>query len=135
MKFRTYITLFLAVFSSAFFLASCLNDDNKIPDNCYDGVLNNGEINIDCGGPNCNECDHCTNGIFEADRGETWVDCGGECPVCPLCANGFGFPVLLRVPSGKMTAERVFFSIYSDNPLITGIACLGSFRSIKTEPP
>lgn len=88
MKLRTYFLLFSAVFAGSFFMASCLNEDNKIPDNCYDGVLNNGEINIDCGGPNCEECDHCTNGVYEPDRGETWVDCGGECPVCPLCANG-----------------------------------------------
>jgi hypothetical protein len=88
MKLRSYVVLFFAVFAGSFFMASCLNDDNKIPDNCYDGILNNGEINIDCGGPNCNECDHCTNGIFEPLRGETWVDCGGECPVCPTCANG-----------------------------------------------
>jgi hypothetical protein len=24
----------------------------------------------------------------------------------PVCANAFGFPVLLLVPSGKITAER-----------------------------
>ena len=88
MKMRSIVFLFLAVFAGSFFLASCLNDDNKIPDNCYDGVLNNGEINIDCGGPNCEECDHCTNGVWEPERGEVWLDCGGECPVCPTCANG-----------------------------------------------
>ena len=88
MKMRSLVFLFFAVFAGSFFLASCLNDDNKIPDNCYDGVLNNGEINIDCGGPNCEECDHCTNGVWEPERGETWLDCGGECPVCPTCANG-----------------------------------------------
>ena len=88
MKLRSYTMLFFAVLAGSFFLASCLNEDNKIPDNCYDGVLNNGEINIDCGGPNCTECDHCTNGVYEPLRGETWVDCGGECAVCPTCANG-----------------------------------------------
>ena len=88
MKMRPYVFLFLSVLVTSFFLAGCLNEDNKIPDNCYDGVLNNGEINIDCGGPNCVECDHCTNGVWEPERGETWLDCGGECPVCPTCANG-----------------------------------------------
>lgn len=88
MKTRSLVVLFLVTLASTFFLAGCLNDDNKIPDNCYDGVLNNGEINIDCGGPNCVECDHCTNGVWEPERGETWLDCGGECPVCPTCANG-----------------------------------------------
>ncbi len=53
----------------------------------------------------------------------------------PLCAKSLGLPVLLRVPSGKITADRLFFSIYSANPLIAGMACLGSLRSINTEPP
>jgi hypothetical protein len=26
--------------------------------------------------------------VWEPERGETWFDCGGECPVCPTCANG-----------------------------------------------
>ena len=39
------------------------------------------------------------------------------------------------VPSGKITADRLCVSIYSDKPLIVGIACFGSFLSINTEPP
>ena len=88
MKLRHFVFVFLTVFAGTFFLASCLNEDNKIPPNCYDGILNNGEERIDCGGDNCVECDHCTNGLWDPFRGETWVDCGGECPVCPQCANG-----------------------------------------------
>jgi hypothetical protein len=56
--------------------------------NCYDGIQNNSETFIDCGGPNCMPCGHCVNGVFEPELGELWVDCGGECPVCPTCANG-----------------------------------------------
>jgi hypothetical protein len=122
MKFRTYITLFLAVFSSAFFLASCLNEDNKIPDNCYDGVLNNGEINIDCGGPNCEECDHCTNGVFEPERGETWVDCGGECPVCPTCANGDLDPGEIGIDCGGVCGGC---ELLCDEGLYNGLEALG----------
>jgi hypothetical protein len=88
MKFRSYIVVFLAVFTACFFMAGCLNENNKIPPNCYDEILNYGEEKIDCGGPNCDECDHCENGIWDRDRGELWRDCGGECPVCPQCANG-----------------------------------------------
>jgi hypothetical protein len=88
MKFRSYVIVFAAVFTACFFMAGCLNESNKIPPNCYDGELNNGEEKIDCGGPNCVECDHCENGLWDEDRGEIWVDCGGECPVCPQCANG-----------------------------------------------
>jgi hypothetical protein len=87
MKIRNYIFIFFVAFSTTFFLASCLNEENKIPPNCYDGLLNNGEEKIDCGGP-CEECDHCENGLWDPERGETWRDCGGRCPECPTCANG-----------------------------------------------
>lgn len=88
MKLRHYVMVFLAAFAGTFFLASCLNDDNKIPPNCYDGILNNNEWRVDCGGPNCQECDPCTDGIWDPFRGETWRDCGGDCGPCPPCANG-----------------------------------------------
>ena len=50
----------------------------------------------------------------------------------PLCANSLGSPVLLLVPSGKIIAERLFFSMYSANAFICGMACLGLLRSICT---
>ncbi len=88
MKLRHYFFTFFAAFFGAMLIAGCLNEDNRIPPNCYDGILNNGEERIDCGGEFCEECDHCTNGIYEPDRLETWVDCGGECGPCPQSANG-----------------------------------------------
>ncbi len=88
MKFKHYLIVFIASFGMSFFLASCLNDDNKIPPNCYDGILNNGEEGIDCGGPCEKECDHCINGVWDFHKGETWRDCGGPCSACPQCANG-----------------------------------------------
>lgn len=88
MKIRTYVFVFFTAFATTFFLASCLNEENKIPENCYDGILNNGEFLVDCGGPNCEECNHCINGSYDPLEGETWVDCGGECGACPTCANG-----------------------------------------------
>jgi hypothetical protein len=99
MKLRSYVAIFITVLSTSFFLASCLNEENKIPPNCYDGVLNNGEnpsafvgangaVLFDCGGP-CVPCDHCHNGIFEPWEDEEWKDCGGpDCEPCQPCANG-----------------------------------------------
>lgn len=87
MKTTHYLLGFAAVFCFSFFLTSCLNDDNLIPENCYDGVQNNGEAGVDCGGP-CELCDPCTNGLWDADLGETWVDCGGECGECDQSNNG-----------------------------------------------
>lgn len=89
MKFKHYLIVFIAAFGLSFFFASCLNEDNKIPPNCFDGILNNDEEGIDCGGSCSEPCDHCINGIYEPNKGETWRDCGGvDCPPCAQCANG-----------------------------------------------
>ena len=76
-----------------FVLNSCLNDDNKIPPNCNDKILNNGEYQVDCylygttTPTGCGECDHCQDGVFQPQLGETCLDCGGECGPCPPCSN------------------------------------------------
>jgi hypothetical protein len=91
MKFRSYVLVFLAAFAGSLFLASCLNEDNKIPPNCFDGCKNNGEEETDCGGPCEKKCDHCINGRWDPgiEFGETWIDCGGpDCPPCQTCSNG-----------------------------------------------
>jgi len=84
-SFRS-VLLLMSIFAM-FVLNGCLNDDNKIPPNCYDGILNNSEQLVDCGGPNCEQCDHCIDGIWQPEYGETCVDCGGECGPCSPCAN------------------------------------------------
>ena len=78
----------LALFLAAFALSSCLNDDNLIGENCYDEILNNGEELIDCGGPICDPCDPCENGVWNPLLGEQWVDCGGSCEPCATNFNG-----------------------------------------------
>ncbi|MDQ3017295.1 MAG: GEVED domain-containing protein [Bacteroidota bacterium] len=47
---------------------------------CTDGIQNQGETGIDCGGP-CAPCPTCNDGI--QNQGETGVDCGGPCSPCP----------------------------------------------------
>ncbi|NHF58661.1 hypothetical protein FK220_004880 [Flavobacteriaceae bacterium TP-CH-4] len=68
-------------------LVSCGDDDNDPIEpvaTCNDGVQNQGETGLDCGGPNCQACEvepTCTDGIQNGD--EAGVDCGGSCPeVC-----------------------------------------------------
>ena len=74
---------------------------------CTDGVMNEGETAIDCGGANCSPCadgktckanpdcadgvcnvtcraPSCTDGVM--NEGETAIDCGG--PSCGPCADG-----------------------------------------------
>jgi hypothetical protein len=104
MKIRNYIFVFFVAFSTTFFLASCLNEENKIPPNCYDGILNNNEEKIDCGGP-CEECDHCENGIWNPERGETWRDCGGRCPECAPCSNGILDQGEAAIDCGGLTCQ------------------------------
>ncbi len=47
---------------------------------CFDGILNQDETSIDCGGV-CQACaTKCANGV--QDGAETGVDCGGPCTAC-----------------------------------------------------
>jgi cysteine-rich repeat protein len=52
---------------------------------CSDGIQNQAETGIDCGGP-CAPCPTCSDGI--QNQGETGVDCGGPCTPCPTCSDG-----------------------------------------------
>jgi hypothetical protein len=47
---------------------------------CSDGIQNQGEAGVDCGGP-CAACPTCSDGQMNGN--ETGIDCGGiPCPVC-----------------------------------------------------
>jgi WD40 repeat protein len=48
---------------------------------CFDGIRNQNETEIDCGGP-CAPCPSCFDGIL--NQGELDVDCGGPCAACDL---------------------------------------------------
>lgn len=61
----------------------CMNQIGECPPSCVDNILNNGEEDIDCGGPNCDPCPSCDDGILNGDELE--VDCGG--PACDICAH------------------------------------------------
>lgn len=52
---------------------------------CSDGILNQDETGIDCGGTFCIPCS-CSNGVLDA--GETGIDCGGPCNPCGTCFDG-----------------------------------------------
>ena len=53
----------------------------------------------------------------------------------PFTENFLGSPVLLRVPSGKITADHLFSFILFENVINSDIACLESFLSINAAPP
>jgi hypothetical protein len=52
---------------------------------CVDGIQNQGEDDIDCGGP-CVPCPTCEDGIQNGD--EEGIDCGGACEPCATCEDG-----------------------------------------------
>lgn len=53
--------------------------DSGAEPTCSDGIMNQGEKGVDCGGP-CNPCETCDDGI--KNQGEEDVDCGGPCSTC-----------------------------------------------------
>ena len=57
------------------------------PPTCSDGIQNQGETWIDCGGP-CPPCPPatCSDGI--QNQGKNGIDCGGPCPPCTLYSHG-----------------------------------------------
>ncbi len=63
-------------------IASCV----PVPDTCSDGIQNQNEVGVDCGGV-CPSCPSCSDGV--QNQGEAGVDCGGPCGSCaPTCADG-----------------------------------------------
>ncbi len=93
----SHFVLLLAV--AAFTFSSCRNEANLIPETCFDGVQNQGETAVDCGGPNCPSCaPTCDDGQFNQDEfspvtltnpNVIGIDCGGEnCPPCSTCDDG-----------------------------------------------
>jgi hypothetical protein len=98
-SFNTFVA-FLSIVTLLASCSGCLNDDNLIGENCYDGILNNGEELIDCGGTICDPCDPCENDLWDALLGEQWVDCGGECGPCDPSFNGQLDPGELGIDCG-----------------------------------
>ncbi|MBD3203356.1 hypothetical protein GF327_03620 [Candidatus Woesearchaeota archaeon] len=49
---------------------------------CFDGIRNQKEEGIDCGGP-CLPCPSCSDGL--KNQNEEKTDCGGPCETCPDC--------------------------------------------------
>ncbi|MBD3636807.1 MAG: hypothetical protein HUJ25_05640 [Crocinitomicaceae bacterium] len=77
--FKKSIVLFSLTFALGVLIASCNNES------CTDGVKNQDETGIDCGGV-CPACETCSDGI--QNQNETGVDCGGVCNACPTCSDG-----------------------------------------------
>ena len=90
-------------------MESCNTTFNKPPEwrfcfytpTCYDGLKNQGELGVDCGGP-CSPCPSCNDGI--KNQGEEGIDCGGPCPPCPTCYDGIQNCHIM--PDGNILCEE-----------------------------
>eukprot|EP00051_Salpingoeca_urceolata_P033179 m.19389 g.19389 ORF g.19389 m.19389 type:complete len:1907 (+) comp5931_c0_seq1:735-6455(+) len=76
---------------------------------CSDGIKNQGETGIDCGGQ-CSACGSCSNGLW--DPSEIEVDCGGPCGDCP-----FSIPLF---PVGMVATPSTIDLSVGDLVAVTG---------------
>jgi hypothetical protein len=77
----------ILMMASSLIFYGCSNAP-AVPDTketCSDGIQNQNEAGVDCGGV-CNACKTCTDNIM--NQGETGIDCGGPCDACPTCSDG-----------------------------------------------
>lgn len=84
--------MLLCVIACSVIYYGCKKKDETPAATCSDGIQNQGETGVDCGGP-CTACATCSDGI--QNQGETAIDCGGPCPACPVAsmsANVDGTP-------------------------------------------
>jgi hypothetical protein len=76
---------------------------------CEDGIKNQGEEKIDCGGP-CKTCPTCEDGI--KNQGELRIDCGGPCApcddICDMNCNDFFACTLDKCVNGECVSEMIF---------------------------
>ena len=86
MKNKSYKIFLLTLILTSFTLVytSCkrhhdFKDITSKQGTCSDGIQNQDETSIDCGGV-CGACQSCTDGVKNGT--ETGVDCGGGCSTC-----------------------------------------------------
>jgi len=79
----------LLFFTTSIFIlttfSSCSKNGPLKKGTCSNGIQNQNETAIDCGGP-CTPCPTCSDGILNQD--EITIDCGGKCLTCPSCNDG-----------------------------------------------
>lgn len=64
------------------------------PPSCTDGIQNQDETGVDCGGSTCPACPTCSDGIQNGD--ELGVDCGGsQCAPCPCNGQDVTLTIVL----------------------------------------
>ena len=94
---------------------------------CSDGVKNQNETNVDCGGI-CYKCATCSDGI--QNQGETGIDCGGPCSTCPIiypATGAFGVNVLKKDTTNIVSSGGIIggtshpYSLVANLPVNTSL--------------
>ena len=88
-------------------LATTTTQPNEFILSCINGVQDNGEVGIDCGGP-CPPCDTCYNGKPDSD--EEAADCGGPCAKC-VNDNGVLKPMIESQPRMYLLGIPVYVTV------------------------
>ncbi len=104
------------------------------PATCDDGIQNQDETGVDCGGTSCPACPTCTDGIQNGN--ETGVDCGGpDCAPCPCLGNGVTLTItldnypeetswIIRNSGGTTVASGGTYASQPDGSTVVELACL-----------
>ncbi|KAA3630285.1 MAG: hypothetical protein DWQ02_18175, partial [Bacteroidetes bacterium] len=104
------------------------------PPTCDDGIQNQDETGVDCGGSTCPACPTCDDGIQNGD--ETGVDCGGsDCAPCPCYDNGVTLTInldnypeetswIIRNSGGTTVASGGTYGSQPDGSTVVEVACL-----------
>lgn len=96
---------------------------------CNDGIQNQGETGVDCGGP-CTACTSCNDGI--QNQGESGVDCGGPCAACPTCSDGIQNQGETGVDCGGPCSACTSCNDGIQNQGETGVDCGGPCAACPT---
>lgn len=123
--FKSKQMLFVAIALTSITITSCTNDDEPpVSDaiaTCNDGIRNQGEKEIDCGGPNCQPCPDeiatCNDGIQNGD--ETGIDKGGSCAEIITISGEL-------TEDTKWTANNLY--------LLAGKVVVGAGKTLTIEP-
>ena len=102
----------------------CGGPCSACPPSCSDGIKNQDETAIDCGGTICPACPTCTDKI--QNQGERHVDCGGPCSACPPdCTDGIKNQNETGIDCGGICAPCPTCTDKIQNQVETGVDCGG----------
>ncbi len=99
---------------------------------CNDGIQNQGEAGVDCGGP-CPACvtPTCNDGILNGN--ETGVDCGGSCPPCNTGSCQIALtPQMFYDQNGNSAATSGFGGSLADEQNVMGDPINGQGLDVTT---